>query len=115
MPHEFAFDLRLARRKAGYTQRDVAHLMGVQQSLVSDLEQGRRLPDLTEIITLSLIYGRTFEAFFASLVAGAKQRLRERVVTLPDNARVFVGTRNRAASLRRLVERIEADDDHAGA
>ena len=50
MSTEFALDLRLARRKAGFTQRDVAHLLGTRKSLVCELEKGRRKPTLTQIV-----------------------------------------------------------------
>ena len=44
MSTEFALDLRLARRKTGLTQRDIAHLLANQVTLVSELERGKRLP-----------------------------------------------------------------------
>ena len=64
MSTEFALDLRLARRKAGFTQRDIAHLMGAHQTLVSELERGRQLPTLEQIVTLSMIYGDPLKAYF---------------------------------------------------
>jgi transcriptional regulator with XRE-family HTH domain len=46
MSTDFALDLRVARRQAGFTQEDVARLLGVTQSQISDLEHGRVLPTL---------------------------------------------------------------------
>ena len=66
MSTEFALDLRLARKKSGLTQRDCAHLLNVHASKVSALEHGKQLPTLIEICTLSLIYGRSFEAWTLS-------------------------------------------------
>ena len=113
MTTQFALDLRLARRKAGYTQRDIAHLLGAQQSAVSDLERGRNLPKLDEIIALSLIYGRSFESLFSELVKEAQSALIKRLTSLPDNIRQYAGTQNREHSLKRLRSSLEAEDpDH---
>lgn len=107
MQTEFALDLRLARRKAGYTQRDIAHLLGAQQALVSDLERGRVLPSIEQIVSLSLIYGRSFESLFSELMQSAKSALRERVKHMPIGVRSYVGTFNRDTSLQRLERRLE--------
>lgn len=115
MSTQFALDLRLARRKAGYTQGDVAHLLSSHQSLVSELEQGRRRPSLEQIIELSLIYGRSFESFFAELVAERQKDLRRRLKRLPEAGTTTAHTFNRAASLKRLQQRLKEIDQHGGA
>lgn len=116
MSTEFALDLRLARRKAGLTQRDIAHLLGAQQTLVSELERGRQLPTLAQIVTLSLIYGRSFESLFAELMKSARNQLRKRIVSMPKGVRSYVGTFNRDASIERLARRLaDEDTDHGGA
>jgi transcriptional regulator with XRE-family HTH domain len=113
MSTEFALDLRLARRKAGYTQRDCAHLLAISPSVLSQLESGRRLPDLLQMCTLSVIYGRSFESLFANLLAEARTQLRVRILAMPNNIRVFAGTRNRATSIERLARRLaEETNDH---
>ena len=113
MTTEFALDLSLARRKAGYVQSDIAHLMASHQSRISDLEQGRVLPTLTEIVTLSLIYGRSFESLFSMLMDEKRRDLTPRVKTLPEEVRNYVGTFNRAGSIDRLKDRLaEQDGDH---
>ncbi len=114
MTTEFALDLSLARRKAGFVQSDIAHLMASNQSRVSDLEQGRVLPTLTEIVTLSLIYGRSFESLFAMLMAEARRNLEDRLRTLPEDVRSYVGTFNRTGSIERLRDRLAAEHDHHG-
>ena len=113
MSTQFALDLRLARRKAGYTQRDIAHLLGAQQSAVSDLERGQSLPDLRQIITLSLIYGSSFESLFSELLNEARKDIRTRLTSLPENCRQYAGTLSRSHSLKRLRQSLEAEDlDH---
>lgn len=116
MTTEFALDLSLARRKAGYVQSDIAHLMASHQSRISDLEQGRVLPTLIEIVTLSLIYGRSFESLFSMIMDGARKDLKTRLKTLPKEVRSYVGTFNRAGSIDRLKDRLsEADNNHGDA
>lgn len=110
MSTEFALDLRLARRKSGFTQRDVAHLLGAQHTLVSELERGGRLPTLEQIVTLSLIYGRSFESFFAERMKAARDKLRSRILHMPEGVRNYVETFNRDASIERLARRLAAEN-----
>lgn len=109
MTTQFALDLRLARRKSGYTQGDVAHLLGAQQSAVSDLERGRKLPELRGIITLSLIFGRSFESLFSELVKETRAELLKRLEKMPRNGRSYAGTLNRAHSVKRLTRTLKAE------
>lgn len=115
MSTQFAQDLRLARKKAGYTQEDVAHLLSAHQSVVSDLEQGRRRPSLEEVIDLSLIYGRSFESLFAEVMTEAKEHLSVRQGTLPLPSRPTALTFNRPSSLERLKRRLAQPEDYGGA
>ena len=106
MSTQFALDLRLARRKAGYTQKDIAHLLSSHQSLVSDFEHGRKEPNLEQIIELSLIYGRSFESFFEALMDTCKDQLRKRLERLPSLRKQTAETFNRASSLKQLKRRL---------
>ncbi|GGD35205.1 helix-turn-helix transcriptional regulator [Sinisalibacter lacisalsi] len=114
MTTEFALDLRTARRKAGFVQSDIAHMLASHQSRVSDLEQGRKLPTLTETVMLSLIFGRSFESLFSMVMRQARRDLRKRVRKLPKNTRDFAGTFNRASSIERLRDRLAAEDEEHG-
>ena len=114
MRTQFSMDLRLARRKAGYTQADIAHLLSSHQSVVSDLEHGRAGPTLIQIVELSLIYGRSFEAFFEDLVTQRRQELADRLERLPTLRRHTAHTFNRAGSLERLKRRLEQSVAHGG-
>lgn len=115
MSTEFALDLRLARRKAGLTQRDAALLLGVHQSRVSALERGRALPTLQQICSLSLIFGRSFETLFGQVMDGTKQSISKRMTALPSKVRSYVGTFNREASLQKLERRLRAQPFGYGA
>lgn len=116
MSTEFALDLRLARRKAGLTQRDCAHLLSTSTSILSQLESGKRLPSLMEVCTLSVIYGRNFESLFGMIMREAKIALRQRILHMPELVRAYAGTRNREHSIERLAQRlVEEQTAHGGA
>ena len=106
MKTQFAHDLRLARRKAGFIQRDIAHLLSTHQSVVSALEKGQQLPSLEQIIDLSLIYGRSFESFYADLLTERTQALKKRLARLPSLSQPTAHTFNRAGSIARLNQRL---------
>jgi len=112
MSTQFAADLRLARRKAGYTQGDVAHLLSSHQSLVSELELGRRRPSLEQIIELSLVYGRSFESFFGELLTERQEALLKRLKRLPAVTNTTAHTFNRANSLKLLKRRLASQLDY---
>lgn len=115
MKTQFAHDLRLARRKAGYTQGDLAHLLDAPQSTVSDLEQGHRRPSLEQIIELSLLYGRSFESFFGAVMTERRELLSVRLSSLPDPSKTMAHTYNRASSLARLRDRLAELSEHGSA
>lgn len=106
MSKQLAFDLRLARKKSGLMQRDVAHLLDIGQATLSDLERGLYRPSIDQICTLSLIYGRSFEHFFAEVLDHGRDNLRSRISSLTtkggDEATAF----RREGTLRRLEEQI---------
>lgn len=114
MSTEFALDLRLARRKAGLTQRDISHLLVSHQTTVSDLERGRVLPSVVQICTLSAIYGRSFESLFSTVMTDARRELLRRLKSLPDDVRDCAGTFNREGTLARLKERLKAEAQNHG-
>ncbi|MEJ8560027.1 helix-turn-helix transcriptional regulator [Yoonia sp. GPGPB17] len=115
MKTKFSADLRLARRKAGYTQADIAAMLCDHQSVVSALEKGDQRPDLDQIITLSVIYRRSFESFFAERMEKCTRRLKRRLKHLPAHVRETAHTFNRAASLKSLHERLANPISHGGA
>ena len=106
MTNEFALDLRVARRKAGLTQEDCAHLLDVKPSRMSLLERGKAMPSVQEICTLSLVYGRSFESFFGTIFLEAHAGLKRRLATLPDCPKGWLGRFNRQNTLSRLADRL---------
>lgn len=115
MSTQFALDLRLARRKAGFSQRDVAHLLALDPAKLSQFERGRRIPNLIEIITLSLIFSRSFESLFAPVMQEARIAIRQRLPFVPKNTRVCLATANREATLVRIDRRLAAEIEAYGA
>lgn len=109
MSTEFALDLRAARRKAGYTQGDIAQLLDSHQSHISDLEQGRLQPSLQQIVSLSLIYGRSFESFFSRVMNDCQEHLTARLASLPPGTDT-AGTFNRASSIKKLQQRLKKSE-----
>lgn len=110
MSQSFALDLKVARKKAGLTQQDCAHLLNVHKSRICNLEQGNTVPSVIEICTLSLIYGKSFESLFGSMFAEARSSLRERLGTLPTPSVRWIGRFNRQNSLNRLAARLDEYD-----
>lgn len=115
MSTQFALDLRLARRKAGYTQEDVAHLLSTHQSVVSDLEHGKAQPSVDQIVELSLIYGRSFESFFGAVMEKRQKHLNRQLGRMPELTKPTAHTFNRASSLAKLKRRLAELPDHGGA
>ncbi|NSY37538.1 helix-turn-helix transcriptional regulator [Leisingera sp. ANG59] len=109
MNHNFAIDLRSARRKAGLTQEDCGHLLGGSRSAIKQLEAGSRLPTLTEICTLSLIFGRSFESLFGDLMAHCRRELFEKLTNLPEPEAPHAATFNRKHTLDALARRLATE------
>lgn len=115
MQTQFSQDLRVARRKAGFTQSDIAHLLDAHQSAVSDLETGHNQPNLEQIISLSLIFSRSFESFYAALMDKQRRLLRQQIKTLPDLQKSTAHTFNRDGSLAKLEAFLLNDTDNVRA
>lgn len=106
MYNQFGLELRAARRKSGLSQADCGHLLGGSASIVKRLEDGQRVPSLTEICSLSLMFGRSFEGFFGEILPELRETLAERLSTLPTGKAATSATFNRKATIDRLAERL---------
>ena len=110
MSNTFALDLKVARRKSGLTQQDCAHLLDVHKAKISLLEQGKALPTVQELSTLSLLYGKSFESLFRSLIEGAQHTLKDRLATLPVVSHKWLGRFIRQNTLNKLAARLDANN-----
>jgi len=106
MSNQFAQDLRLARRKAGLTQDDVALLVGTQQSAIGAMEKGTQMPSVDQVCLFSLIFGRSFESLFAQSLERGRSVLRENMPCLPAKRQHSAETFNRGLTLKRLELRL---------
>lgn len=108
-------DLRLARKIAGLTQDDCATLMNRSRKYILRLEKGARQPSLDDLLMLSVIYNRTFEAFFAERLATARATVRAGLPQLPDKVSDQVNFQKRRFTLDRiegdLLNEVEIYDD----
>lgn len=112
MHEDFSLDIKVQRRKAGLSQRDVAHLIGVHPSKVSLLEAGKTLPSLQDIAHLSIVYGKSFEEFFHAFMVKARDTLRLRLPSMPEAPKRWLGRFNRQYTLDQIADRLAASDNH---
>lgn len=112
-----ALDFKVARNKAGLRQVDVAHLLGVQEARVSQIEHGKVLPTILETATLSVVYGKEIENLLSGLIDQVVDDLVGRLQTVPPVPRDLAETFNRAHTLKNLARRLEvlSASEHAGA
>ncbi len=112
MTKQFALDLKVARKKAGLTQQDCAHLLDMSPTRMSNLESGKLLPSVLEICCLSVLYGKSFESLFGGIMTAAHELLREQLANLPVSKKHWINTFNRQRSLDGLAERL--NDNQTG-
>ena len=109
MRTSFALDLALARRRSGFSQQDVAILLAIDQTRVSELERGVRQPSVRQVCELSLVFGRSFHCLFTEHTDAAKAALATRIARVPKRERPHLAMFNRAYALRRLRQRLDLE------
>lgn len=93
-----ANNLKLFRKKSGFTQEDIAEKLGVSRQAVAKWENGDTTPDLDFCMELADLYGTTIDALFCNQyldndVQGGKHafgvvRVNDKgQITLPKKAR----------------------------
>lgn len=75
--------LWIARKCAGYSQKQVADLLGVSLSLISQYEKGRKLPSLGIGLKIEHIYGRPLSALYPKLYASNTEEVTAKRRSLP--------------------------------
>ncbi len=69
MPSKVPCYLRTLRREAGLTQEELANLVpGCRKARVSAVERGNAIPNATELLAYSFIFGRPPQAIFSRYV-----------------------------------------------
>ncbi len=62
-------NLKIFRKKFGYTQDQIAEKVGVSRQAVAKWEKGETLPDIDNIIALADIYGVTIDSLVRNVAA----------------------------------------------
>lgn len=100
-------DLAVARRKAGLSQSDLAHLIAVHPSRVSQFECGKAQPSLQEVAALSVIYGKPIDSLLSGMLNDVVGNLTYRFGTMPKAKVPWRRYHNRAHTLSQLAKRLE--------
>ena len=83
-PKQKQNNLVLYRRRMGFSQKQVARLLGHRDpSMVSHYEHGRALPPLTAALSLEIIYRVPVAFLFPAMYQERKLQIREREEPLP--------------------------------
>ncbi|WP_323768499.1 MULTISPECIES: helix-turn-helix transcriptional regulator [Roseobacteraceae] len=114
MYHEFILELKSMRLKSGLSQEDCALLLGVSATIFGRIERGDRPPTVEEICCLQLLFGKTFENFYATCVGDARDRLREKLPSVPKLPEDDCDHLARQLFLEGLATRLETNPRHDG-
>lgn len=107
MKHQYALDLRVARRKSGLTQQDCGHLLGIDATRITRFESGKRPPSVAELSILCFIFDVPLAAFADRIVEADAALLQRRLVRMPQCPKNWPDHEARANTLRELVEKLE--------
>ena len=66
MSSKIGTKIRILRKTKGYTQQDLADLLGVQRATISNYEVGRRAPHIKELERIAKLLGVNLEYFGVS-------------------------------------------------
>ena len=105
--NEFSHSVLLARKKAGLSQADCAHLLGITRNRFSRLETGKAVPSVAELCGVAVLFGRTMEGLSGDLFTDRAQSLKERLFDLPEPRRHRLSRFNRAYTLEALADRLD--------
>ncbi len=108
METNYALELKVARRRSGLSQQDVAHLLGISRVRVSKLECGIAVPTPDELTTFSLIYSRSFLTLGGPVMPVLFRTLRDRLETFPNRDSYAGGTSTKADTINGLSKRLAA-------
>ncbi len=72
--------LRKYRKMSGYTQREVARILGLRNAgMISRWEKGRRMPAPFNMFRLAALYRTMVDALFIDLVRAARRELQANI------------------------------------
>lgn len=92
---KIASKIKILRKTRGYTQQQLADMLGVQRATISNYEIGRRSPHIKELARLAEILGVNLEYFGVSndeltdFIAKARVIFDDDEIPLEDKAKVY--------------------------
>ena len=90
--------LRPQRRRFGFTQKELAFIIGAKSgTAVSRLEHGRRRPSLAAALALYILFGTDLVEFFPALFAEVEHGVLARAYDLYERLQ---GNRSKAARMK---------------
>ena len=99
--------IRLLRRRAGLSQRDLALLLGYRShSQISRFENGSRLPAANELLQLEVIFGVVPSGVFPHLRQRAVEAVVARIAKLKRASQTGAQPSCRAVHLERILDSI---------
>ena len=108
MKTNYALELKVARRRSGLSQQDVAHLLDISRVRVSKLECRIAVPTPDELTTFALIYSSSFLTLGGVVMPVLFRGLRDRLNTFPNFDNYASGTSRKATTLQTLTKRLAA-------
>ena len=74
MDHRFKSYLRPLRRRWGFTQHELAYLLGVaSRTIISRVEGGKRTPSLAAALALSIVFDATQPQLFPGVISSVQE------------------------------------------
>ena len=95
MSNKIAKKIKILRKSRGYTQQQLADLLGVQRATISNYEIGRRSPHIKELAKLAEILGVNLEYFgvtnndLTDLLAKARVVFDDDEIPTAEKAKVY--------------------------
>ena len=95
LANKIASKIKILRKTRGYTQQQLADMLGVQRATISNYEIGRRSPHIKELARLAEILGVNLEYFGVSnddltdFIAKARVIFDDKEIPLEDKAKVY--------------------------
>ena len=95
LSNKIAKKIKILRKTRGYTQQQLADLLGVQRATISNYEIGRRSPHIKELARLAEILGVNLEYFgvsnddLADLIAKARVVFDDDNIPTEEKAKVY--------------------------
>ena len=95
MSNKIAKKIKILRKARGYTQQQLAEMLGVQRATISNYEIGRRSPHIKELEKLAEILGVNLEYFgvgnddLTDLVAKARVVFDDDEIPLEDKTKAY--------------------------